>query len=524
MTATSPSYICTACGWSYDPVQGNPDGGIAPGTPWEAISDDWMCPVCGAGKAEFERYAQPVIETRSRHSQTPPLIILGSGLAGYSLARRVRQRDAAMPIIVITADGGEVYNKPMLSNALARGLLPDRMVQMEAAALAQELSIEIRTRTRATRIDRASHRLTTESAGGAESLMYDRLVLALGADPRVFPVEGDDGIEIFTVNDIDDYRAWRKRIGKRGRILLIGAGLIGCEFANDLASGDFEVSLVDPAPWPLARLLPDGIGRMLAQSLEKIGCTMHMGRTIESYRKTATGPIAFLDNGTPLPFDHVLSAVGLQPRTRLAQAAGLETRTGIVTDRWMRTNDPDIYAVGDCAESPAGNLPFIAPLLAQTAALAATLTGEDTPLRMAAMPVVVKTPALPLVVSPPRRGGAGDWEIEPGADGAVAVYRSPDGGEAGFVLAGSSTVLQREMSARMPDLLEASPAVAVQSEAESGEPLHDRYECDVCNYIYDPEVGDPDGGIAPGTPWEAVPDDWVCPVCGAGKADFSVVT
>lgn len=72
MTATSPSYICTACGWSYDPVQGNPDGGIAPGTPWEAISDDWMCPVCGAGKAEFERYAQPVIETRSRHSQTPP--------------------------------------------------------------------------------------------------------------------------------------------------------------------------------------------------------------------------------------------------------------------------------------------------------------------------------------------------------------------------------------------------------------------------------------------------------------------
>jgi len=521
MAVTTPTCICTACGWVYDPVQGDPDGGIAPGTPWETIPKHWICPVCGVSKTEFEPYEAPATTEHSRRSQVQPLVIIGSGLAGYSLARKVRGRNASMPITVISADGGEVYTKPMLSNAFARGHKPDDLVQMEAAAISRELSIEVKTHTWVTGIDRPSHRLNIESGGSAGSIEYAKLVLALGADPRIFPAEGDEEVEIFTVNDIDDYRAWRNRIGRRGRIMLIGAGLIGCEFANDLITGDFEVSLVDPAPWPLVRLLPQKIGEMLAGALEQTGCTLHMGRTVAGYEQTAAGPVARLDDGTPLPFDHVLSAVGLQPRIQLATRAGLETATGIVTNQLLRTGDPDIYAVGDCAQTPAGNLPFIAPLLAQTSALAATLTGEETPLRLPAMPVVVKTPALPLVVSPPQSGIDGAWHVDLSRDGAVAVYRTPDGSEAGMVLAGDRTVLQREMAARMPDLLTAPPAAT--KEQSQPRNIDASYECDVCNYIYDPEVGDPDGGIAPGTPWESVPDDWVCPVCGAGKADFSVV-
>ena len=524
MAVAPRSTICTACGWVYDQVQGDPDGAIAPDTPWEAIPQEWICPVCGAAKAEFEPFAESAGTNTRKRTGAVPLVILGSGLAGYSLARKVRQRDAAIPIVLISADGGEVYSKPMLSNALARGHQPDDMVQMEAAALAQALSIEIRTRTWVTGIDRTSHRLTTQSGDISNTLEYNRLVLALGADARIFPVDGDDEIEIFTVNDLDDYRAWRTGIGRRGRILLIGAGLIGCEFANDLATGDFEVSLVDPAPWPLARLLPEKIGDMLSEALENAGCTLYMGRTVANYQQTGSGPLALLDDGTPVPFDHVLSAVGLQPRIRIAQAAGLEVRTGIITDRLLRTSDPHIYAVGDCAESAAGYLPFIAPLLAQTGALAATLTGAETPLRMAAMPIVVKTPALPLVVSPPKPGIEGEWEIDTGEDGAMAIYRLPDGSEAGFVLADGRTLLQREMTGRMPDLLPLPEAAAGESQQKQSGTNHGRYQCDICNYVYDPKVGDPDSGIAPGTPWEAVPDDWVCPVCGAGKAEFSPVT
>jgi rubredoxin-NAD+ reductase len=454
-----------------------------------------------------------------------PLVIVGSGLAGYSLAKEIRKRDAGIPITIVTADGGEVYTKPMLSNAFARRHQVDDLVQKNAAALAEELDVEILSRTPVLAIDRENRILEIGPADSSETLSYGRLVLALGADPRVFPAEGSDRVDICTVNDLDDYRGWRARIGQGGKILLIGAGLIGCEFANDLASAGFEVAVVDPAPWPLARLLPAEIGEQLIRALEQAGCRLHMGRTVAGYETTGTVLSAILDDGTRVGFEHALSAVGLKARTDLAAAAGLEVQDGILVDRLLRTSDPNIFALGDCARTPAGPLPYIAPLLAEARALAATLTGTETELRLPALPVVVKTPALPLVVCPPPAGTQGAWELDPAEDdGTVAVFRTPTGAELGFALAGGKTRLHQQMAKRMPDLL---PSLSEDAVTRSAEPGSDqpggRYECDACGYVYDPKEGDPDGGIVPGTRWEDIPDDWVCPVCGAGKDEFTEV-
>lgn len=305
---------------------------------------------------------------------------------------------------------------------------------------------------------------------------------------------------------------------------MIGAGLIGCEFANDLASAGFHVAMVDPAPWPLFRLLPREIGGMLVDALQGAGCTLHMERIVARYVVAESGFLAELDNGTRVPFDYVLSAVGLAARTRLAEAAGLEIQTGIVVDRLLRTSNPAIFALGDCAQTEAGPLPFIAPLLAQARALAATLAGDETSLHLPAMPVVVKTPALPLVVCPPLPGVQGAWELDLGRDEAVAVFRATEGNEAGFALAGGKTSLQRTMAQRMPELL--PPAIsesASESTDTTGADAGPRYECDTCAYVYDPKEGDPDSGIAPGTRWEDLPDDWICPTCGAGKDEFTKI-
>ena len=105
-----------------------------------------------------------------------------------------------------------------------------------------------------------------------------------------------------------------------------------------------------------------------------------------------------------------------------------------------------------------------------------------------------------------------------GQDDGVAVFRAIDGTEAGFALAGGQTRLQQEMIKRMPGLLPDTAATRA-SEADTEEP-GEFYECVVCGYVYDPKEGDPDGGVAAGTPWEDIPDDWVCPTCGAGKEDF----
>lgn len=531
MASSGQSYICVACGWIYDPEQGDPDGGIAPGTAWDDIPDDWVCPVCGAGKSDFEPVAMPAAThetaagepTAGMRPDQPPVVIVGSGLAGYSLATELRKLDATLPITMITSDGGEVYTKPMLSNAFARHHVADDLVQMEAADQAKKLGIEIRTRTTVTEIDRGSSMMKLRSHNKDQELQYDRMVLAVGADPRIFPVEGSEAVNISTINDLDDYRNWRNRIRQGDCILLIGAGLIGCEFANDLVDAGFDVAIVDPAPWPLARLLPQEIGRMLTSALEKSGCRLYLGHTVARYTTTDTVFTAHLDDETPLAFDHALSAVGLAPRIALAKAAGLDVEQGILIDRMMRTSDPQIYALGDCAQSEAGVLPFIAPLLAEARTLAAILTGEEQELHFPAMPVVVKTPALPLVLFAPPPGAEGEWQVKMEDQGASAEFHTADGGETGFALAGNKTDMQQSLAKRMPALLPPSSANSDTTEPAStpDKTSGASYECNTCGYIYDPQEGDPENGIDAGTPWEELPGDWVCPLCGAGKEEFS---
>jgi rubredoxin---NAD+ reductase len=244
---------------------------------------------------------------------------------------------------------------------------------------------------------------------------------------------------VLAVNDLADYAAFRSAIDGKKRVTVLGGGLIGCEFANDLVHAGFEVDVVHLGAWPLERLLPVEAGQRLADSLAALGVNWHFGRTGKSVEQTANGYRVVLDNGETIEADAVLSAIGLRPRTQLAQAAGIAVGRGIQTNALLETGAANVYAMGDCAEVAGLNLPYVQPLMVQARALAATLTGTPTPVVYPAMPVMVKTPAHPVAVLPPKIGAAGGWKVECSDTGICALHVDADGRLQGFALTGSET-------------------------------------------------------------------------------------
>ncbi len=370
-----------------------------------------------------------------------PIVIVGSGLAGYTLLKEIRKRDAATPVTLVTADDGVFYSKPNLSNALAGGRTAAALAGASAEKMATDLNATILPHTRVTALDTAAHQLHF----GSSTLEYSTLILALGADPIPHGLGGTGAAAVLAVNDLADYAAFRNAIDGKQRITVLGGGLIGCEFANDLVQAGFSVNVVHLGAWPLERLLPVEAGVRLADSLAALGVNWHFGRTAQHVERTENGYEVSLDNGETITADVVLSAIGLRPRTQLALAAGIPVGRGIQTNALLETGAAHVYAMGDCAEVEGLNLPYVQPLMVQARALAATLAGRyaleatPTPVVYPPMPVMVKTPAHPVAVLPPKIGAAGGWQVECNDTGICALHVDASGNLQGFALTGTET-------------------------------------------------------------------------------------
>ncbi|RAS35781.1 NAD(P)/FAD-dependent oxidoreductase [Paraburkholderia bryophila] len=347
-----------------------------------------------------------------------PVVIVGTGMAGYTVARELRKLDSSVPIVMISRDDGSFYSKPMLSNALAMKKEPQALASFDALAMASQLGAWIRVHQNVERIMPDEHTLLVDNA----RVGYRQLVLATGADPRRLLVGGDGADAVLSINDLDDYARFRLALTRCRSVAILGAGLIGCEFANDLAAAGYAVDLIDPATTPLARLLPRQVGEIFARALEGGGIRFHPGRSVSRIDRLSDGyRLSFADGGR-IDADLVVSAIGLAPRTVLAAAAGLEIEQGIRTDPWCRTSAPDIYALGDCAAIDGKVQPYVLPIMHAARALARTLAGEPTRVAFPVMPITVKTPASPAVVVTPE--GEGAWSIETGDDTAVHAARA----------------------------------------------------------------------------------------------------
>lgn len=377
------------------------------------------------------------------------IVILGTGLAGYTLARELRKLDSATPLHLITRDDGSFYSKPVLSNAMAQKKTPEQIALNGAADMERQLAATLSPHSSVSAIDTTAHSVTIVD----HTVAYSKLVFAIGADPIRAPIAGDAAADVLSVNDLDDYKQFRKSLEGKTQVTLLGAGLIGCEFANDLRSAGFDVDVIDPAPQPLGRFLPLQAAQYLRAALEATGVRFHFGTTAQSATYSGTGLTIALANGTRIDSGLALSAIGLRPRIDLARAAGLDVHLGIVADTRLQTSAADVYALGDCAEVAGLNLPFVMPIMQQARALAKTLSGTPTAVHYPAMPVVVKTPACPTVVCPPPAGIEGQWEETVAADGVRALFHDAAGKLRGFALVGAATKDKQALTKEIPSLL-----------------------------------------------------------------------
>lgn len=378
-----------------------------------------------------------------------PVVIVGTGLAGYNLAREFRKLDSETPLLLITSDDGRSYSKPMLSTGFGKHKEADGLSMATPEAMAEQLKAQVRTHTRISGIDPGHKQLWI----GEEAVPYRDLVLAWGAQTVQVPVEGDAQDAIFPINDLEDYARFRAAAAGKRRVLILGAGLIGCEFANDLIAGGYEVDVVAPCEQVMPTLLHPAAAAAVQAGLESLGARFHLGPVLTRLQRTENGLEAHLSDGNVVPCDVVVSAIGLRPRIDMAAAAGIKVNRGIEVDRQLKTSHANIYALGDCAEVDGLNLLYVMPLMSCARALAQTLAGNTTAVSYGAMPITVKTPVCPLVVSPVPRGCEGVWTVEGQGADIKALCRDADGKLLGYALTGEAVREKLALNKELPALL-----------------------------------------------------------------------
>jgi rubredoxin---NAD+ reductase len=375
-----------------------------------------------------------------------PIVIVGTGFAGYTVAREVRRRDRSIGMLMLSREEGNQYSKPMLSNAFAEKMDVAQLAGTPKEQMAKRLNLEIRSNIGVEWIDSAEHcvHLSDGSRVG-----YGKLVLAIGARARRPAFGGNAAGQVLSVNSLEEYGALRAALDGKSHVAVIGAGLVGCELANDLRAGGFGVDLLDISARMLERFLPPEAADAVTQALIAEGVRWHPAAAVrsidtadaEGHHLLVTG-----DNGLRVACDVVIAAIGLEPEVVRAEPA-FEANRGIVVDNYLQTTVPDIYAIGDCAEIDGSVLPFLTPVQHGAKALAATLTGTATPVLYPPMPIDVKTPAHPVRVLLPPAASRGGWQIKTSSStGVCAAFVEEGGALAGYALSGDQISREDELT------------------------------------------------------------------------------
>lgn len=373
------------------------------------------------------------------------IVIVGSGLAGYAVLKELRRFDTLAPVTVLTADDGAAYSKGALSDGLARNRSPADLVVATAEQMAFRHHARVLPFTRVQRIDRQEQTAITNQG----PVPWGRLVLATGAEAIQPRLRGSGTGRVLTVASLADYAYLKAELASRRRVTLLGGAPWGCEFAEALARAGWKVSLFEASPRLFAGALPGLCAQRLASALEAAGVRIHLDNGVQRVEREVGGLKVFPFSGEPFLSDLVLATLGSRPRVELARDADLPVGRGIQVDKALRTADPRIFAVGECAEVQGRVLSLPADIEVAARSLGAALAGRSSALQWQPRIQTPNLPHCPVVLCEPPPGVAGEWHERADRSGVQALFTDQRGKLRGFALLGKAVAEKEQLIAAL---------------------------------------------------------------------------
>lgn len=275
-------------------------------------------------------------------------VIVGAGLAGAKASETLREEGFDGRVLLIGAEDERPYERPPLSKEYLRGEAEREKVYVHNEAFYITHDIELRLGRQAVDLDTATAQLTLDDG---ETVRYDRLLLATGAQPRTLPIPGAELDGVHYLRTVQDSDALRKRLDRGGTVVVIGAGWIGAEFAASARQRGLEVRMLDPLTVPLERVLGTEIGAIYRDIHTDNGVQVLMNTSVEAFEGAKSVERVRTSDGRLLNCDFVVVGVGARPRTALAEHAGIAVDNGILVDEHLQTSAPGVFAAGDVANA-----------------------------------------------------------------------------------------------------------------------------------------------------------------------------
>ena len=273
--------------------------------------------------------------------------IVGASLAGAKAAEELRERGFDGRMLLIGAEPERPYERPPLTKDYLRGEQEREKAYVHDQGFYDEHQIELRTRTTVTSLDTAHSKLTLDNG---RVLDYDRLLLTTGAEPRRIPVPGAELDGVHYLRTLEDCDALRTRLATgSGRVVVVGGGWIGCEFAASARQRGLEVALIDPLELPAGRIFGAEVGAFYRDVHAQHGVELVLGDGVEAFEGDGSVAAVKTSSGQTLECDFVVVGIGVAPRVDLARDAGIEVDNGITVDEQLRSSVPNVFAAGDVA-------------------------------------------------------------------------------------------------------------------------------------------------------------------------------